>query len=284
MARIRTIKPEFWESTTIGRVSVPSRLLFICLWNYADDGGNYPAFIQAMKRHCFGFDDVSADDVQGWMDELIRNKLVVIYEADGDSYWHISGFHEHQRIDKPTYKYPPFQDHSTTSRQPIDDHSTTSRQPIDDSRVVVKESSVKERKGEECVVTDVVIPTESDTVSARSGLLARAFHNHGIQVNPGDPRLRKWAENGLPPETVTAAVEKARKRKPGGRFRFEYFIPVIEELQQQAESLKAGKDAKPPNSALSIDEQWAEVDRQRAEESLVIDGNVREVGSGYIGN
>ncbi len=38
MARIRTIKPEFWEDEKIGKLPIPCRL-FIGCWNFADDFG-----------------------------------------------------------------------------------------------------------------------------------------------------------------------------------------------------------------------------------------------------
>jgi hypothetical protein len=39
MARIRTIKPEFWEDDVIGSLSRDARLLFIATLNLADDEG-----------------------------------------------------------------------------------------------------------------------------------------------------------------------------------------------------------------------------------------------------
>ena len=39
MARIRTIKPEFWEDEDVGRLSPMARLLFIGSWSLADDEG-----------------------------------------------------------------------------------------------------------------------------------------------------------------------------------------------------------------------------------------------------
>ncbi len=39
MARIRTIKPEFWEDTKIGRITRDARLILIFLW-YSSDNDN----------------------------------------------------------------------------------------------------------------------------------------------------------------------------------------------------------------------------------------------------
>ena len=47
MARIRTIKPEFPQSETIGKLSREARLLFIQLWTLADDEGMSPPIMLA---------------------------------------------------------------------------------------------------------------------------------------------------------------------------------------------------------------------------------------------
>ena len=39
MARNRIIKPEFWADAKIGRLSFGARLLYIAMWNFADDYG-----------------------------------------------------------------------------------------------------------------------------------------------------------------------------------------------------------------------------------------------------
>ena len=39
MARIRTVKPEFWTDEKTGHLSSDAKLLFIGLWNHADDYG-----------------------------------------------------------------------------------------------------------------------------------------------------------------------------------------------------------------------------------------------------
>ena len=39
MPRIRTIKPEFWSSPGVAKMSPLARLTFIGMWNWADDAG-----------------------------------------------------------------------------------------------------------------------------------------------------------------------------------------------------------------------------------------------------
>ncbi|CAG9173166.1 hypothetical protein CURE108131_20910 [Cupriavidus respiraculi] len=106
MARIRSIKPEYWTSEQVMEVSRDARLLFIGLWTFSDDGGNHPASPKTLKAEVFpGDDDVTASTVMQWIDELIEQQLVVEYEADGKEFWHVTGWH-HQRIDQPTLRHP----------------------------------------------------------------------------------------------------------------------------------------------------------------------------------
>ena len=50
MPRIRTIKPEFPQSETIGRLSRDARLLFLQLFTLVDDAGRARACRSACSR------------------------------------------------------------------------------------------------------------------------------------------------------------------------------------------------------------------------------------------
>ncbi|MGF6870612.1 hypothetical protein [Paraburkholderia sp. MM5477-R1] len=105
MARIRSIKPEFWTSAQIMDLSIPARLLFIGLWNFCDDAGIHPASEKRLKAEVFPADDVSVSDVRGLIAELARVGLLTEYAIDNELYWQVTGWH-HQKIDQPTFKHP----------------------------------------------------------------------------------------------------------------------------------------------------------------------------------
>lgn len=107
MARIRTTKPEFYTSEQVMNLSIPARFAFQGLWTFCDDGGNHPASAKTLKAEVFPSDDMTSTQVQGLIDEMLAQGLIVIYEAGGKQYWHVTGWH-HQRIDKPSYKHPKF--------------------------------------------------------------------------------------------------------------------------------------------------------------------------------
>ena len=53
MARIRTVKPEFWTSEQIVECDPVARLLFIGMWNFADDHGVLPYAPMTFKIQVF---------------------------------------------------------------------------------------------------------------------------------------------------------------------------------------------------------------------------------------
>jgi uncharacterized phage protein (TIGR02220 family) len=106
MARIRTIKPEFWTSEQIVECSPIARLLFIGIWNFSDDHGVHPASIKRLKMEIFPSDSVSDSEIQAMVDELVLAQLMKHYEVDGTGYWQVTGWEKHQKIERPTYRHP----------------------------------------------------------------------------------------------------------------------------------------------------------------------------------
>ncbi|MEM5330361.1 hypothetical protein VSR34_27695 [Paraburkholderia sp. JHI2823] len=105
MARIRTIKPEFWTSGQVMELSRDARLAFIGLLNFCDDAGIHPASPKRLKAEVFPADDLDADSIAALVREMISCGLVAEYSFDGESFWIVTGWH-HQKIDQPTYKFP----------------------------------------------------------------------------------------------------------------------------------------------------------------------------------
>jgi len=149
MARIRTIKPEFWSSEQVMECQALTRLLFIGIWNFCDDGGNHPDSEKTIKARVFPGDEISSSSIRRMLDELSSNGLLTFYEHSDKRYLHVCGW-EHQRIDKPTFKYPEFVMSSTvahpqvvrvgidTNQKPgavddvVEDHSTSTRPLLDE--------------------------------------------------------------------------------------------------------------------------------------------------------
>jgi hypothetical protein len=109
MARIRSIKPDFWTSEQVMECSPIARLMFIGMWNFADDHGRLPSAPKTIKAQIFPADDIDSANVRRMIDELAANSLVQVYVVDEKEYLFITGWH-HQKIDKrqpPKYPDPP---------------------------------------------------------------------------------------------------------------------------------------------------------------------------------
>jgi hypothetical protein len=107
MARIRSIKPEFWTSAQVMECSMNARLMFIGMWNFADDLGRLPMSPKTIKAQIFPSDDISSDGILGMINELSENGLLLTYIIGDKEYLQITGW-QHQRIDKPQPgKHPP---------------------------------------------------------------------------------------------------------------------------------------------------------------------------------
>lgn len=105
MARIRSVKPEFWTSEQVMDVSRDARILFIGMWNFCDDAGIHSANEKRLKAEVFPADDLTSADVRRMVDELLRVGLLDEYEVAGQRFWIVTGWH-HQKIDQPTFKHP----------------------------------------------------------------------------------------------------------------------------------------------------------------------------------
>lgn len=93
MARIRTIKPEFFTSEDIVALTPLSRLFYVSLWLEADRAGRLEWKPRTFKFRYFPADDC---DIEKMGDELVKAGLIVLY--DNDQYAEIPSFAKHQVI------------------------------------------------------------------------------------------------------------------------------------------------------------------------------------------
>ena len=104
MARIRTIKPEFWEDEKLAKLPVHIRLLFIGTWNFADDNGTLLANPILMKSHIFPYEDIDISTISDWIDTLVENGMLIRTTYDGKDYLVIRKFLVHQKINRKSIR------------------------------------------------------------------------------------------------------------------------------------------------------------------------------------
>lgn len=100
MARIRTIKPEFWTDEDLSEVSEAACLLAIGLLNYADDEGYFNANPKLVKATIFPIREQSGS-IPVLMQELSSAGYISLFSAqDGKIFGLVNNFARHQVINK----------------------------------------------------------------------------------------------------------------------------------------------------------------------------------------
>lgn len=201
MARIRTIKPEFWASEQVMDCKPITRLLFIGLWNFVDDFGRAPVAPRTIKAQVMPGDSCSGSDIQDMLNELSAVGLIRFYTADEKMFFEITGWSKHQKIDNPSkYKVCP---------APSDDQSQIVAIPSEESKQIGLEGRGKEeeKKKDPCAV---VKPTRTDekfeefwkSLPKRDG------------ANPKEPARRLFeaaVKSGDDPEAIIAGARQCAR-------------------------------------------------------------------------
>lgn len=96
---------------TLGRCSRDARLLFVLAITLADDHGRFRSSAAYLRGALFPYDDdLSAAEVERWVQELAEAGRWVLYSERGQRYAAFTWWRRHQRIDnagRPTWPEPP---------------------------------------------------------------------------------------------------------------------------------------------------------------------------------
>lgn len=109
MARIRSVKPEMRRSLTVSSWPIPVRWTFVGLLGYLDDEGRALDDLRLVKAELYPLDDaVTTRRVDQHLGTLAEQGPLCRYEVAGQRYLHVTSWHEHQRINRPSpSKIPP---------------------------------------------------------------------------------------------------------------------------------------------------------------------------------
>lgn len=102
MARIRTIKPEFWKHEQLSALPEPTHMLAASLLNYADDEGYFNANPKLIQAECSPLREPSVSIHESL---ILLEKIGYIERRDsedGRSLGRIVKFTEHQNINRAT--------------------------------------------------------------------------------------------------------------------------------------------------------------------------------------
>lgn len=113
MARIRTIKPEFWVDDQIVELDYATRLLFIGLWNFVDDEGYVEYKAKRIKMQIFPADSL---DVSGMLTNLLDMGRLAQFASDQGDLLRVVNWDRHQKISHPTAtRFTGIQPHGSAS-------------------------------------------------------------------------------------------------------------------------------------------------------------------------
>lgn len=137
MARIRTIKPDFWNHPVMSALPDAARLAAIGLLNLADDEGYFFANPALVRSFLWPFDECSTK-ARTALETLSKCGFIEIRESQSHGeIGLIISFKNHQRIDRPSASKIRTYFDSANIRRTLDDQSSLERKG-------------KERKGKEC--------------------------------------------------------------------------------------------------------------------------------------
>ena len=183
MARIRTIKPDFFTSADVVGLSPLARLLYIATWLEADRAGRLPWRIKTLKLRYLPGDDC---DIEALSTELVDAGLVVPYEVDGERFAEIPSFTRHQIINnrETPSAIPARVPHASPTRAPRVTHATG-------TPLVGREGKGKEGR-EDASMTRAPSPKARASAPRKSKTLIPADFSI-------TDRVRTWAgEHGFP--------------------------------------------------------------------------------------
>lgn len=182
MSRQRMVKPEFFESESLGACSIRARLAFIGLWVTGDDYGNQKAQASRLKLKIFPYDSMTDDEFIGLLVELEEVGCIKGYIVDGERYITVPNFDTYQTVRKPTKSNIPEPPKSVLKQRrttvirdwkngvPIDEYDTS-------TSLVTHQydtSNAKERKNEgrkrtlKSSLSNEYAPTDADAVRTAS--------------------------------------------------------------------------------------------------------------------
>ncbi len=224
MARIRTIKPEFFTSSDIVSLTPLSRLLYIALWCECDREGRLEWKPKTFKLRYFPGDDCN---IEMLADELIQAGLVILYSDNGVALAEIPTFKNHQVINnrESESQLPPRVNHASITRE---------------SGVQAEGKEGREGKGRKEGDTP---PSGGCVLEIKTPIKQTCPHQEIIglyhSILPANPRIRDWT-------AARAEMLRARWNEDGDRQNLEYWKSLFEYIAKSPflTGRKTGKDGR----------------------------------------
>ncbi len=211
MARIRTIKPEFWTDEDMSELSEPACLLAIGLLNYADDEGYFNANPKLIRAAIFPIREPSRS-IPVLIQELSNCGYIAMYStSDNKQFGHICNFARHQVVNKPRpskikgLELIPYESGSTTVELPLGmDQGSGIREGNETPHSAREEISKPSTQSVNAIIDNHVPPSSGSLVVGKFTMF------EGWQPSPDFTRLSAvWGcrlDNPPTPEEIAGFV------------------------------------------------------------------------------
>ena len=270
MAKIRGVKPEFWTADGILEMSIPARLLFIGLWNYACDNGHLPDKPRQIKMRLMPADDVKVPEL---LDEMVDAEQIVRQ----DGWITIPDLTTHQKphkrwwatCEKPGCEVPNGASHAPTNRgatvaKPV----PTVEPPVGNRGATADGDGEGDGEGER-KTPGALTRTEQPTsrlaiIAGSSQRLVGEWIDHCPEPPPGRVKgqiakeiktmldegipyervrsgLAEWNTRGLHPSVLPSVVHELGNRKNGVSRRQAETNGVFDRAMERARAKEAGQ-------------------------------------------
>ncbi|MBM3621839.1 MAG: hypothetical protein FJX20_14240 [Alphaproteobacteria bacterium] len=202
MARDRILPSDLWTWEAVVDCAAMTRLLFIGLWNFADDFGIQPLRPRTIRMQVFPGDTIENDSVRAMIDELVARGLVRIYEAEGREYLEIVDWSQFQRVGKrakrryPAFPAPHADGQTAPSVSETDAGNPAAANSPDHSKPLQSSSSGPPGSNGSVIPSTARDPGESYGSLAALGMTGEA---NCLDVAPATPRA--WPSALAPPST-----------------------------------------------------------------------------------
>lgn len=195
MARIRTIKPEFWSDGDLAELPRDTRLFYIALWNFVDDNGVIEYKPKTIKALTFPHDhDLS---IEIMINQLISCDKLTKYNYEKQIYICCNKLNKHQKIDRPRKSMLP----KPESGEIIRNHKKS------DEISLVREgkgrySRVREGKVREGIKNNAACQKTGKLIALKPPLISNE-----TQKTHNQPQNTKTSKSGHPckPESISKA-------------------------------------------------------------------------------
>lgn len=231
--RIRTIKPDLWDDEKFCRLPFGARLLFIGTWNLADDYGILRANPTFIKSKIFAYDEsLRVHEVAEWLDELVKTHMLIPIRYNGEDYYKIRTFKDHQVISHPGKRKIPkeaeerllkeyfskFPELSSNSPENSSNPPEYSGNPLENSGNIPEDSSnfpENSMNVPETLQNDsIILPERLNKPTKRKQKIVNSWENYGQSCWTWEEIKESMRRSTLIPESLERREKIPRDKIP----------------------------------------------------------------------